>query len=131
MERSRGPLGALGDMLAGGSQALLGQAQSLAGDVQRRIADVVPPVLSGELDRLNARVRRLELLLANGAREIVGPVRALALDAVESAAAIRARLDDVLERLEAVERRVASIQPRAVARAGADPRAEDVQWPWK
>ena len=102
MERSRGPLGALGDMLAGGSQALLGQAQSLAGDVQRRIADVVPPVLSGELDRLNARVRRLELLLANGAREIVGPVR-----------------------------RVASIQPRAVARAGADPRAEDVQWPWK
>ena len=70
MERSRGPLGALGDMLAGGSQALLGQAQSLAGDLQRRIADVVPPVLSGELDRLNARVRRLELLLANGAREI-------------------------------------------------------------
>ena len=130
MERSRGPLGALGDILAGGSQALLGQAQSLAGDVQRRIADVVPPVLSGEIDRLNARVRALELLLANGAREIVGPVRALALDAVESAAAIRARLDDVLERLEAIERRVASIQPRAAAPPGADPR-EDVQWPWK
>ena len=130
MERSRGPLGALGDILSGGSQALLGQAQSLAGDVQRRIADVVPPVLSGEIDRLNARVRGLELLLANGAREIVGPVRALALDAVESAAAIRARLDDVLERLEAIERRVASVQPRATAPSGADPR-EDVQWPWK
>ena len=130
MDRSRGPLGALGDILAGGSQALLGQAQSLAGDVQRRIADVVPPVLSREIDRLNARVRRLELLLANGARDIVGPVRALALDAVESAATIRARLDDILERLEAIERRVASIQPRAAARSGADPR-EDVQWPWK
>ena len=130
MERSRGPLGALGDILSGGSQALLGQAQSIAGDVQRRIADVVPPVLSGEIDRLNARVRGLELLLANGAREIVGPVRALALDAVESAAAIRARLDDVLERLEAIERRVASVQPRAAAPSGADPR-EDVQWPWK
>ena len=130
MERSRGPLGALGDILSGGSQALLGQAQSLAGDVQRRIADVVPPVLSGEIDRLNARVRGLELLLANGAREIVGPVRALALDAVESAAAIRARLDDVLERLEAIELRVASVQPRAATPSGADPR-EDVQWPWK
>lgn len=130
MERSRGPLGALGDILSGGSQALLGQAQSLAGDVQRRIADVVPPVLSGEIDRLNARVRGLELLLANGARELVGPVRALALDAVESAAAIRARLDDVLERLEAIERRVASVQPRAATPSGADPR-EDVQWPWK
>lgn len=130
MERSRGPLGALGDILSGGSQALLGQAQSLAGDVQRRIADVVPPVLSGEINRLNTRVRGLELLLANGAREIVGPVRALALDAVESAAAIRARLDDVLERLEAIERRVASVQPRAATPSGADPR-EDVQWPWK
>ena len=130
MERSRGPLGALGDILADGSQALLGQAQSLAGGVQRRIADVVPPVLSGEIDRLNARVRALELLLANGARELVGPVRALALDAVESAAAIRARLDDVLERLEAIERRVASVQPRAAAPSGADSR-EDVQWPWK
>jgi hypothetical protein len=49
---------------------------------------------------------------------------------VESAAAIRARLDDVLERLEAIERRVASVQPRAAAPSGADPR-EDVQWPWK
>jgi hypothetical protein len=131
MERSRGPLGALGDMLAGGGQALIGQAQSLAGDVQRHIADVVPPVLSGELQRLHVRVQGLELLLANGAREIVGPVRALALDAVESAAAIRARLDDVLERLEAVERRIASMQPRAAERAGAGSRAEDVQWPWK
>src|SRR5207344_1886096 len=117
------PLGALGDMLAGGGQALIGQAQSLAGDVQRRIADVVPPVLSGELDRLNVRVRALELLLANGAREIVGPVRALALEAVENAAAIRARLDDILERLEAVERRVASTRPRAAARSGADSRS--------
>ena len=52
MERSRGPLGALGNILAGGGQALIGQAQSLADDVQRRIADVVPPVLSGELERL-------------------------------------------------------------------------------
>jgi hypothetical protein len=131
MERSRGPLGALGDMLAGGGQALIGQAQSLAGDVQRRFADVVPPVLSGELDRVHARVRALELLVANGAREIVGPVRALALEAIESAAAIRARRDDVLERLEAVERRVASMQPRAAERDGTGSRTEDVPWSWR
>jgi len=119
MQRSRGPLGALGDMLAGGGQALIGQAQSLADDVQRRIADVVPPVLSGELDRLAVRVRGLEVLLANAGREIVAPVRALALHAVESAAAVRARLDDVIERLEAVERRVADLQVRASERSGA------------
>ncbi|HKA30771.1 MAG TPA: hypothetical protein VKH82_15420 [Candidatus Binatia bacterium] len=131
MERSRGPLGALGDMLAGGGQAIIGQAQSLAGDVQRRIADVVPPVLSGELDRLNERVHALELLLANGGREVVGPVRALALGAIENAAAVRARLDDVLERLEALERRVADLQARAAERSDAGARGEDAQWPWK
>ena len=131
MERSRGPLGALGDMLAGGGQAIIGQAQSLAGDVQRRIADVVPPVLSGELDRLNVRVQALELLLANEGREVVGPVRALALGAIENAAAVRARLDDVLERLEALERRVAELQARAAERSATDARGEDGQWPWK
>jgi hypothetical protein len=131
MERSRGPLGTLGDMLAGGGQAIIGQAQSLAGDVQRRIADVVPPVLSGELDRLSARVQALELLLANGGREVVGPVRALALGATENAAAVRARLDDVLERLEALERRVGDLQARAAERSDAGARGEDAQWPWK
>jgi hypothetical protein len=131
MERSRGPLGALGDMLAGGGQAIIGQAQSLAGDVQRRIADVVPPVLSGELDRLNARIQALELLLANGGREVVGPVRALALGAIENAAEVRARLDDVLERLEALERRVTDLQARAAERSEAGARMEDAQWPWK
>jgi hypothetical protein len=131
MERSRGPLGALGDMLAGGGQAIIGQAQSLAGDVQRRIADVVPPVLSGEIDRLNARVQALELLLGDGGREVVGPVRALALGAIENAAAVRARLDDVLERLEALERRVAELQARAAERSDTGARGEDAQWPWK
>jgi len=131
MERSRGPLGALGNMLAGGGQALIDQAQSLAGDVQRRIADVVPPVLSGELDRLAARLRDLELLLANGGREIVGPIRALALEAIESAAALRARLDDVLERLEALERRVADLQSRAAERSAPNRPMEDPTWPWK
>ena len=131
MERSRGPLGALGDMLAGGGQAIIGQAQSLAGDVQRRIADVVPPVLSGELDRLNARIQALELLLANGGREVVGPVRALALGAIENAAEVRARLDDVLERLEALERRVTDLQAHAAERSEAGARMEDAQWPWK
>ena len=107
---ARGPLSALGDILAGGGQALIGQAQSLAGGVQRRIADVVPPVFSGELERLGERVRDLETLLAGGGREIVGPVRALALNAIDSAATVRARLDDVLERLESIERRLAEIQ---------------------
>jgi hypothetical protein len=126
MERSRGPLGALGDMLAGGGQAIIGQAQSLADDVQRRIADVVPPVLSGELDRLNARVQALELLLVHEGRGLMGPVRALALGAIENAATVRARLDDVLERLEALERRVADLQARSAGAPG-----EDAQWPWK
>ena len=108
-EPPRGPLGAIGSILAGGGQALIGQAQSLAGDVQRRIADVVPPVLSGQPERLERRVRSLEALLAGGGREIVGPVRALALNAIESAAAGRARLDDLLERVERVERLLAQL----------------------
>ena len=103
-EPPRGPLGAIGSILADGGQALIGQAQSLAGDVQRRIADVVPPVLSGQLERLEGRVRSLEALLAGGGREIVGPVRALALNAIESAASGRARVDDLLERVERIER---------------------------
>ena len=111
-EPSRGPLGAIGSILAGGGHALIGQAQSLAGDVQRRIADVVPPVLGGQLERLERRVRSLEALLASGGREIVGPVRALALNAIESAAGQRARLDDLLERVERVERRLAHLDER-------------------
>jgi hypothetical protein len=111
-EPSRGPLGAIGSILAGGGQALIGQAQSLAGDVQRRIADVVPPVLSGQLERLETRMRSVEALLAGGGREIVGPVRALALNAIESAAAGRARLDDLLERVERLERRLAQLDAR-------------------
>jgi hypothetical protein len=112
MERPRGPLGALGNMLAGGGQALIDQAQSLAGDVQRRIADVVPLVLSGRLDDLDRRLKRLERLLADGGREMVGPVRALALNGIEFAAALRARLDDVLERLDRLERRARDLDRR-------------------
>jgi hypothetical protein len=115
-EPSRGRLGALGTMLAGGGQALIGQAQSLAGDVQRRIADVVPPLLNGELERLGTRVQSLELLLANGGKDILAPVRALALNTIESAAAMRARLDEALERLERLEQRVAELEARATKR---------------
>src|SRR5262245_4042698 len=113
---SRGPLGALGDILAGGGQALIGQAQSLAGDVQRRLADVVPPVLSGELERLTERVRTLEARLADDGRAIVGPIRALALNAIESTAATRARLDDFLERLERIERHLVELEARTSQR---------------
>ncbi len=115
-EPSRGRLGVLGTMLADGGQALIGQAQSLAGDVQRRIADVVPPVLSGELVRLGMRVRSLEILLVGGGKEMLGPVRALALNAIESAAGVRARLDDALERLDRLERRLAELEARATDR---------------
>lgn len=108
-ETARGPLGALGTILSGGGQALIGQAQSLADDVQRRIADVVPPVLSGELARLGQRVRSLEILLADRGREIVAPMRALALTAIESTAVVRARVDDVVERLERLERRLSEL----------------------
>jgi hypothetical protein len=112
-EPPRGPLGTLGNMLAGGGQALIGQAQSLAGDVQRRIADVVPPVLSGRLDDLDRRLKTLEGLLADGGHEIVGPVRALALNGIESAATLRARLDDLLERLDRLERRARELDTHA------------------
>src|SRR5262245_20683611 len=83
---SRGPLGTLGSMLAGGGQALIVLAQSLADDVQRRIADVMPPAWRSELDGLAHRIMRLENVLADGGREIVGPVRALALNAIEGTA---------------------------------------------
>jgi len=119
---SRGPLGTLGSMLAGSGQALIVQAQSLADDVQRRIADVMPPVWSTELDRLTRRIMRLENLLADGGRVIVGPVRALALNAIESTAALRARIDDIVQRLERLEQLLADLQARA-----ANPSAEA---PW-
>ena len=111
-ESSRGPLGTLGELLADGGHALFGQAQSLAGDVQRRIAGVMPPVLNGELDRLAERVRLLEALLSEGGREIVGPVRALALGAIEATAVVRARLEDAIARIERIERHLVELQDR-------------------
>jgi len=116
---SRGPLGTIGSMLAGGGQALIVQAQSLADDVQRRIADVIPPVWSTELDRLTRRIVRLENLLADGGRAIVGPVRALALNAIEGTAALRARTDDIVQRLERLEQLLADLQAR-VANSSAE-----------
>lgn len=110
---SHGPLGALGNMLAGGGQALIGQAQSVAEGVQKRIADVVPPAFSGEIDRLGRRLHSLEILLGENGRNLVDPVRGLALNAIDTAAALRVRLDDVLERLQRLECRLGEVEAGA------------------
>lgn len=141
-EPSRGTLAALQEMLTGSGQALLDQAQTLAGAAGRTLevvgrtaqyqfgalVDAVGEQLGERLDALmnafSVSIRRdledmderLELLETrlgepntDDLKEIVAPVRTLANNAVESAAAAQVRLDELTARLQAAERRAAEL----------------------
>lgn len=135
-EPSRGTLAALQDMLTGGGQALLDQAQSIAGAAGRtlevvgrtaqhqfgalvdavgeQLGERLDTILSAfavsirrDLDDIDERLEILENRLAErgteGVAEVVAPVRALANNAIESAAAAQVRLDELTARLQAAE----------------------------
>jgi chromosome segregation ATPase len=141
-EPSRGTLAALQEMLTGSGQAIIDQAQNLAGAAGRTLevvgrtaqyqfgalVDAVGEQLGERLDALmnafSVSIRRdledmderLELLetrlgepSTDDIKEIVAPVRTLANNAVESAAAAQVRLDELTNRLQAAERRAAEI----------------------
>ena len=140
-EEPRGRLAALQDMLAGGSQVILDQAQTLRDELQRRLGDVgrgveeqlgtmisgleerlstqLDDLVSGlavsirrDLDRLRERVRVVETRLADvpkeGVRELVNPLQALANSAIQTASAVQGRIEELVGRLQYVERRAAA-----------------------
>ena len=142
-EEPRGRLAALQEMLSGGSQVLLDQAQSLRDEVQRRIGDVatgleeqfgsvassveerlsrqIDDLLSGlaisirkDLDRLRERVRSLEMRMTDvpreGVRELVNPLQALANNAIQTAASVQTRIEELVGRMQTVERRAGELQ---------------------
>ncbi|HKQ71979.1 MAG TPA: hypothetical protein VJT73_21690, partial [Polyangiaceae bacterium] len=141
-EEPRGRLAALQDMLSGGSQALLDQAQTLRDEVQRRLGDVgrgfeeqlgtvvgaveerlsaqlddlvsrVAVSIRKDLDRLRERVRTIETRLSDvpkeGVRELVSPLQALANNAIQTAGAVQERIEELVGRLQTVERRAVEV----------------------
>ncbi len=144
-EEPRGRLAALQDMLTGGSQVLLDQAQSLRDGVQKTIEDVgrgleeqvttivdalddrlstqLDELVSGlaisirkDVDRLRERVRTLETRMSDvpreGVREFVNPLQTLATNAIQTATAVQARIEELVGRIALVERR--SVEVAAV-----------------
>lgn len=142
-EEPRGTLAALQDMLAGGSQVILDQAQTLRDELQRRLGDVgrgveeqlgtmiagieerlsaqLDELVSGlaisirrDVDRLRERVRVVETRLSDvpkeGVRELVNPLQALANNAIQTAASVQGRIEELVGRLQHVERRAGALQ---------------------
>lgn len=144
-DQQRGRLATLQDMVTGGGHALLGQAQTLADDVQRRLTEVgrdVGAVLEDNLgDAIDELISRLSVsfrreiesladrlgtvegllagLPAGPLIDLLEPARALAQQAIESAAASNMQIEEMSMRLETAERR--ALQAGTEANA-ADPR---------
>jgi chromosome segregation ATPase len=148
-ESSRGRLAQLQDMLADGGQALLGQAAQLAGGVQRRIAEVGRSVedmaviveerlgdrldvllsrlavsIRTDMEEIHDRVKRLERRAAETTSENVAqlltPVHDMATEAQRTAGAAQARTDELLQRLDALEGRLAALAQAPQAAAPVD-----------
>jgi chromosome segregation ATPase len=146
-EEPRGRLAALQDMLSGGSQMILDQAQTLRDEVQKRLGDVgrgleeqlgtvassvearlsaqLDEVVSGlaisirkDIDRLRERIKAIEVRLTDvpreGVRELVNPLQALANNAIQTAAAVQSRIEELVGRLQNVERRTGELQREPV-----------------
>jgi chromosome segregation ATPase len=147
-EEPRGRLAALQDILTGGSQAILDQAQSLGGELQRRLSDVgrgleaqlgtlvgnleerltaqldegvsgLAVSLRKDLDRMRDRLRAMEARLNDvpkeGVRELVNPLQSLANDAIQTASAVQARVEELIGRLYTVERRTGEFSRETTA----------------
>jgi chromosome segregation ATPase len=141
-EPQRGRLAQLQDLLTGGSQVLLDQANSLRDGLQTRLVEVGRTVeeqvaslmaateerlgerldellnrlsvsIRKDIDKLRERLRVLETRIADvpkeGVSELVAPLRNLANNAIESAAAAQVRIEELTARLQHVERRAAEI----------------------
>jgi polyhydroxyalkanoate synthesis regulator phasin len=155
-EEPRGRLAALQDMLSGGSQMILDQAQTLRDEVQKRLGDVgrgleeqlgtvagaveerlstqLDEVVSGlaisirkDIDRLRERIKAIEARLTDvpreGVRELVNPLQALANNAIQTAAAVQTRIEELVGRLQNVERRTGRRRPTTSGNASSVSRA--------
>ena len=151
-EEPRGRLAALQDILTGGSQVILDQAQTLRGELQKRLGDVsrglegqlgtivggleeqlseqLDDLVSGfavsirkDLDRLRERIRAVETRLSDvpkeGVRELVNPLQTLANNAIQTAAAVQTRIEELVGRLQSVERQTVEMTRDVVAEAPA------------
>jgi len=71
-----------------------------------------------DVDRMRDRVRALEQRLGDvpreGIRELIGPVQSLASAAAERASAVQARLEELLGRIQIVERRASDLTRETV-----------------
>ena len=98
-EEPRGPLSALGDILAGG-MALVDQAQNLGADVQRRLAEVgrgVEGQVSGLISAVEERLsERLDMLVSG------------------LAVSLRGEIDRLRSRLQGVEGRLLDVPKEGV-----------------
>jgi len=145
-EEPRSRLATLQDILAGGGQVILDQAQTLREVFQKRLGDVgrgleeqlavvmttleerltlqLDEVVSGiaisirkDLDRLRERIRAVETRLSDvpkeGVRELMNPLQTLASNAIQTAASVQGRLEELVGRLQLVERRAVEISREA------------------
>jgi chromosome segregation ATPase len=96
------------------------QLATIVGAVEERLSAQLDEVVSGfaislrkDLDRLRDRVRSVELRLGDvpkeGVRELVNPLQALANSAIQTAGAVQGRVEELLGRLQSVERRAVEI----------------------
>jgi methyl-accepting chemotaxis protein len=117
------------------SRGLEGQVGTIVGSFEERLMSQLDEIVSAvassfrrDLDRLRDRIRAVETRLNDvpkeGVRELVNPLQALANTALQSAAGAQQRLEELISRVQHVERQASEISRDA----GADTQeADDVR----
>ncbi len=105
-----------------------GQLSAMLADVDTRLSRQLDDLVSGlaisirkDVDRVRERVRAIELRLSDvpkeGVRELVNPLQLLANNAIQTAAAVQGRIEELVGRLQHVERRAGEIPEEQAAHA--------------
>jgi archaellum component FlaC len=111
----------IGDVASGLANGFEEQLGSVATSVEERLSRQIDDLLSGlavsirkDLDRLRERVRSLEMRMTDvpreGVRELVNPLQALANNAIQTAASVQTRIEELVGRVQTVERRAGELQ---------------------
>lgn len=105
---------------------LEGQVGGLVTAIDQRLTQQLDDIVSmlalslrKDIDRVRERVRAIESRITDvpkeGLREVVNPLQALANNAVETAAGVQARLEELVGRLQQVERRAVEMERESTA----------------
>src|SRR5690348_4274131 len=108
------------------------QLATMLGGIEERLSAQLDDLVSGlavsirrDVDRLRERVRVMETRLSDvpkeGVRELVNPLQALASNAIQTASAVQGRIEELVGRLQHVERRAVALE----AEPAPDPRETD------